>query len=1551
MNKKKYVAFHIHDDTSNCNGYADSCTKFDEYIKLAKKNNMDAIAFSNHGGIYDWIKKKQYCDKNGIKYIHGIELYLCVNLEDNHRGWHIGLYAKNLDGVSELNSLISKSTSKGVNKDNTDRHFYHNPRISFNELMNTSSNIIVTTACLLSALWKLSDTEILNKENRKEIYEYNLQKRDQLLKWLSENNDRCFLEIQYHKLEHQKLYNQMLYKWSLEYNIPLIAGTDTHSSTKYKAECRKILQISKDSFYGEEDECDLVWKSYDELVECFKNQDALPEDIYLNAIENTNKFADMVENFTIDKTFKYPTLYGDNSDEQWKQLIFKQLKHKFDNNVIDRNKIEKYKTAIYEEFTAMSKQSMSSFMLFMSELMIWCRENDINSSPCRGSIGGSVIAYITDITDVDPIVWNTVFSRFCNSDRISLADIDQDFSPSDRAKVYNYIIKRFGNDKVSYILSLGTVQDRGSIDVLAKGLKYKNLDIVKTIKNSFDNIFEEYSKIIQEEVNLEELEGAESKSPNFTDHPLYVKTIRSKSKLNRVIELEKMWVKLRSDNKDLFYYFDGIKGTIISKGVHPAGMIGSPITLHDSLSVFYKGGDENVPISSCSMKAVDSVNFVKFDILGLKNVGVIQDTYSYINKKWEYSHEIDWLDKNVWNDMIKSNVGVFQFEGKFAFELLEKFNPFAINDMNLVNASLRPSGKSYRDRLINREFNQNPSEQIDNLLMENNGFLVFQEDTIKFLTDICGFSGSLADTTRRCVDENTFITMGNGDIKRIKNINVNDKVMSVNNYGVSESKTVKNLFNNGVKEVFKITTIHGKELIATSNHKVFTQDGYKCVKDLNTNDSIMSLKKINSDKDNLKPNQRLSSQEMFLIGMLIGDGTIYSISRAGKNNSNPSFTNSEMTLINKFKECINSRIREGKPCEFIINSQDGVNVDKIYNVRIKTSTSNNSLIRLLDKYNLRHHANNKVLHNELMSYPIGDKLQNLLGGLFSTDGGCYGGYIDYSTISETLAYQIKNLLLKYGVYTYINKKWIPDYNYYSYRVYISQVDSLVKFQKYILPYVIGNKNLQYNQVINKAYSNEIKYNYLLPNKCKEEVRNNMLVYNKSFNDIGLALGYKENNFNVHSTEFGISDIKAKEISKELYIPYTYWLLNTNYIPLRVKNIEYIGESNVYDIEVEDNHNYIANGLVVHNCIGKKDTEGLMQQLPKILEGYCNKSNKPREVAEQEVKAFIQIISDSSEYQFGYNHSTGYSMNGYMAARLRCYYPLEFTTAYLNRAETEEDIANGTKLAKEKGFKIELPKFGLSKGEYFFNKQAQTIYKGIGSLKGLSVEDGNELFTLSQSNNYLTFIDLIKDIKQKTSINDGKAKVLIKLDYFSNFGKSQKLLDILDTYNNIFDRKQIKKDQLLELNLTEELMERYSNKKTDKLYKEISVDGLMHELVSKIEDKDIKLKDKLLAEIELLGYAVTQLPNLNEKIMYVKKIDEFKNKKSYTYYTTLYDIKNGEDVRYRISEYLTYMDYPFKEGDIIKICDEHKANKKKQIDGKWQILKDEFNNMLDWWKIY
>lgn len=1136
---KNFVVYHLHDDTSNVNGYADSCSNFKEYIKLAKKNNMKAIAFSNHGGIYDWIKKKQECDKSGIKYIHGIELYLCHRLEDDDRGGHIGLYAKNWDGVLELNKLISISTSKGINKDNTDRHMYYNPRISLDELMRTSDNIIVTTACLASPLNRWTSEPNKNKDAF-----------NKLMSWLTENKHRCFLEIQYHNSQHQIEYNRKLHFLSMKTGIPLIAGTDTHSSSKYKAECRKILQKYKKSYYGEEDEFDLTWKTYDELVNAFDEQGAFSKDIYLEAIENTNKLADMVEDFTLDKKFKYPTLYGNNVREKWKNLIYKKFNDKISTNSLelpstiikkyedyiksglpeeykpytedvykkalhttDKDKIKEYQTKIAEEFKVMCKLGMESFMMFMSELTDWCENNDIPRGTGRGSVCGSEIAYITGITDVDPMVWNTVFSRFCNEDRISLGDIDIDFAPEDREKVYKYIIRRFTTEKTAYIAAFSTLQDRGCIDVLAGGLGYEDLDKVKEIKDKFEEYFSSYSKIIQEEVNSEELveEGIiESGSVAFDNHNIYMKRISNELARKKCEKLKESYDNLIKNNQDLFYYLDGLKGTIVAKGTHPSGIIGSPVTLADNVGLFYKDGDENMPVSTCGMKAVDSLNYVKFDILGLKTVGIIKDACKYAGIKYPKSHLVNWNDKNVWENMITSQQGVFQFEGDYAFSLLKDFKPTTINHMSMVNAALRPSGKSYRNRLIAGEYNKNPSEEIDKLLESNRGYLIFQEDTIKFLTNICDFTGSAADTTRR-------------------------------------------------------------------------------------------------------------------------------------------------------------------------------------------------------------------------------------------------------------------------------------------------------------------------------------------------------------------------------------------------------------------------------------------------AIGKKDEELLKQQLPKILEGYCKHSSKERSVAEDEAKQFVQIVQDSSEYQFGYNHSTAYSMNGYECVMLRTYYITEFIASYLNRAENKEDTNNGIALAKQYGISINPIRFGKSLAKYTIDKDTNSIYKGIESIKYCNAKVADELMEIANKKNYSSFIELLKEIKENTSVDSRQLTILTGLNFFSEFGGNKYLLNVIKVYEKFSKCKQINKKKLDSLGLTEFLIKKYSKKETESLYKDIDNIGLIKELCKHIENKNMGVVESMKFEREYLEYIIYTNDNVS-RLYYM--VTDFKTYKDATKpYITVRQIKTGDEFKTRIKQGRIFKENPFGQWSVLKIKEFSKEFKKMpNAEGKW-VDTDELEDIL------
>lgn len=428
-----YVTYHLHSD----NSLLDSCTNFELYIEKAVQLKQTSICFTEHGNIYNWTIKKKKCEENGLKYLHGCEVYLTESLynvpdipdevcegmlgsseqellefqqewyENNAKkirdNYHTVLIAKNLDGIKELNKLISISTDKD--------HFYYKPRISFEEFFNISDNVIKISACLASPLKRYKEMAKVNGTTNLEISE-NFEK-------LCKTYD--YYEVQYHNCKEQIEYNKFLLNLSKEYDKPLIAGTDTHSLNKYKAECRSILQKSKGIEFSNEDEFDLTYKSYEELVKAFTTQNALPNDVILEAINNTNIMADSVEAYNLDLSIKYPHLY-DNDEEVYIKRIYDMFQDKIDKGIIEPKDIDKFKSNIEEEIAVFKKVDMMGFMLSMSDICMWAKNNNRPLGFSRGSVGGSTVAYVTDITDINPVKWNLVFSRFCNEHRREVGD-------------------------------------------------------------------------------------------------------------------------------------------------------------------------------------------------------------------------------------------------------------------------------------------------------------------------------------------------------------------------------------------------------------------------------------------------------------------------------------------------------------------------------------------------------------------------------------------------------------------------------------------------------------------------------------------------------------------------------------------------------------------------------------------------------------------------------------------------------------------------------------------------------------------------------------------------------------------------------------------------------------------------------------------------------------------------------------------------------------------------------------------------------------------------
>lgn len=1030
--------YHCHTEYS----LLDSCTKYQDYVDLAVKNRQKALSISEHGKPLNWTEKWNACRKAGIRYIHSVEIYLTESLKEKVRdNYHTVLMARNMEGVLELNKLIRLSCDKD--------HFYYTNRITFDEFLGISNNIISTSACLASPLNKLPSTHPRYME-------------------LARKYD--FLEVQAHNHPDQIAFNKRLLELSKEIGTPLIAGTDTHSSSKYKSECRAVLLDAKHKSYGDEDAFDLSYKTYDELVDMFRVQNVLPESEYMQAIENTNLLYDMTEEIELDTSIKYPILYGSREadSQMFVETVERKFQEKLDTGVIPPEQEQAFREAIPEEMRVFQKLQMDGFMLSMSELICWCKEQGMAIGTARGSVGGSRVAYVTDIIDLNPETWHTVFSRFCNEDRKEIGDIDIDCVESDRPAIFKYITERFGADKTARVASFGTMQSKGVIDDVGRHLA-KKWNREHGVDNTFHGSLYDNGKTPKE--NPWSLPNIAKIKSEFDSDP----------------------EKTKKKYPELFYYYDGLLDTKISQSVHPAGMVISPITLDDNFGVFDKDGENCLLLDMENIH--DFTGLAKYDFLILKTVQVIRDTCRYMDKPYPKTHEIDWDDEAVWEDMIRNPSGIFQFEGAFAFDCLKKFVPKSIFDMSIVTACIRPSGSSYRDVLLARQIHKNPSELIDELLKENLGYLIYQEDTIKFLQQICGLSGSEADNIRR-------------------------------------------------------------------------------------------------------------------------------------------------------------------------------------------------------------------------------------------------------------------------------------------------------------------------------------------------------------------------------------------------------------------------------------------------AIGRKQKDRLDAALPSILEGYCAKSPQPRDVAENEAKEFLQIIEDSASYQFGYNHSIAYCLLGYLCAYYRYYHPIEFITSFLNNAANEDDIRNGTAYANRIGIKVTMPKWGLSKSEYFFDKEKNIIAKGLTSIKYMSAGIAEELYEVAHSRKFTHFVDVLYAINE-TSMNTRQLDILIKLDFFSDFGNQRELLRVTELFYDTFKKgqsKQISKSKVAGTPL-EPIIERHSIGVTktgteSKSFTILDIKSILREAEDAIMSLDLEdLSDiiKVRNFADVMGYVgYVSGKDEDRKKLYIMDIYPLVRKrdgKQFGYSVITKSIGSGVESRFTVFNRV-YDAEPVQKGDII-----------------------------------
>lgn len=708
-----FTHLHVHTQYSILDGAA----SVQGLVKKVKESGMDAIAITDHGNMYGVLDFYNTCTKNGIKPILGCEVYITEGSrfsqkgKEDRSGHHLILLAKNHQGYKNLSKLVSLGFTEG---------FYYTPRIDFEILEKFSEGIIAASACLggeiPQAIMRYNPVE---KGKDYSDYSFNFDGVYPIVeKYLSIFKEDYYFELQNHGYPEQVMVNHAMRQLSKEYGIKMIATNDVHYVNKEDYEAHTILiclNTGKDiddtegmHYTGNE-----FLKTPDEMAALFPD---FPE-----AIENTKEIVDKVEDYKLQRDvilpiFPIPEEFADE---------FSYLEHLAWEGARARWKeiTPEVQERMDFELSVIKKMGFPGYFLITWDFIKEARNMGVRVGPGRGSAAGSAVAYCLEITNIDPIKYKLLFERFLNPERISMPDVDIDFDDSGREKVMEYVIKKYGKEKVSQIITFGSMAARSAIRDVARVLK---LPLAEA---------DRLAKLIPEGPKVK-LADAIKKVPELQDaaengSDLVRKTLK---------------------------FAQTLEGSVRNTGVHACGVIIGPEDL-TNFAPIGRAKDSNIPVTQFEGKLVESVGLLKMDFLGLKTLSIIQD--ALVNIKLRHGIDLDIetipIDDQLTYELFSNGetTAVFQFESVGMKKYLQELKPDRFEDIIAMNALYRPGPMQYIPNFINRKFGKEVIEYaypvMEEYLDETYGITVYQEQVMLLSQAMAGFTKGEADTLRKAM--------------------------------------------------------------------------------------------------------------------------------------------------------------------------------------------------------------------------------------------------------------------------------------------------------------------------------------------------------------------------------------------------------------------------------------------------------------------------------------------------------------------------------------------------------------------------------------------------------------------------------------------------------------------------------------------------------------------------------------------------------------------------------------------------------------------------------
>lgn len=694
---QRFTHLHVHTEYS----LLDGASKIPELVAYAKELGMDSLAITDHGVMYGAVEFYQECTKAGIKPIIGCEVYLAkgshLDMTEKTR-YHLILLAENDIGYHNLMKIVSKGQLEG---------FYYKPRVDKDILRTYSEGIICLSACIAGEVPRLINNGNMDGARRC-VQEY----IDIFGK------DNYFLEIQNHDIPEEKTAAEGLRQLAQEFGLGLVATNDLHYVRREDAEAQDVLlciqttsnvddpgrmRFPNDSFY---------LKSAEEMAELFGG--------YPEALENTCRIADRCNvklEFGHLLLPEFPVPEGFDAVSYLRHLCEEALPERYE--VVD----ETVRKRLDFELDIINTMGYACYFLIVWDFINYCRSHDIPVGPGRGSAAGSIVAYLLRITNIEPLRYHLLFERFLNPERVSMPDIDTDFCYVKRNQVLDYVVRRYGQERVSQIITFGTLQARAAVRDVGKalGMSYTSVD--------------EVAKMIPRELGIT-LDKALKSSNDFK------RAYESRPEVKKLVDLAR-----------------SVEGLPRNAGTHAAGVIIAPRDLRDYVPL-QQGSDSGV-ITQYDKNKVEELGLLKMDFLGLRTLTVIGDCIQFIKETTGETVDIDNIplhDKETCEMLCRGETAcVFQLESAGITKLVMDLAPESFEDLIPLVALYRPGplGTGMAEDFIAGRHGQRTAEVLhplmEPILEDTYGVILYQEQVMQITSALAGFTLGQADILRRAM--------------------------------------------------------------------------------------------------------------------------------------------------------------------------------------------------------------------------------------------------------------------------------------------------------------------------------------------------------------------------------------------------------------------------------------------------------------------------------------------------------------------------------------------------------------------------------------------------------------------------------------------------------------------------------------------------------------------------------------------------------------------------------------------------------------------------------